>query len=266
MMKKHPLKRTLTDALSVFLLLVASGIPCSAERLSPAMRKEISIPLAQPSTDDYLLSLARAADANIFVDATEFKAEKPLAGEWRFPPTTAEAGQWKGTVAGVVAEIAYLRKLTFLEHKDNTFLFWSDQDFTGLGYKLLADEGIKLKGEVPTDFETAQILTKWLTGSKGWDGQSLDYSVEEPITALPDDLREIVKTRIQAHLLDLDDPQKVFFKKLYFNDDLWKTARIQVINSWPDGSGKPQAPALFIGTDNPIGGKWGVSFGSLGSP
>ncbi len=131
--------------------------------------KEISIPLRQPSTDDYLLAMAKVADANIITDATRLPAAPPLTGEWHDAWSTARAGQWKGALGSLILSLAHERQLAHLRFDERTFLFWPEPDFVKIARRIAGGENIRLARLPDENSPVARIIKQILEGNPALD-------------------------------------------------------------------------------------------------
>ncbi len=234
--------------LTLWACLALISTAC-AQPITESMRGEIKIPLAQPSTEDYLLALGRVGNANFLIDAASLpEATAPFTGEWKERTTSASGGQWKGRLGSILFELAYDRDLTWAAVGERTFVVWPDQPFQKLGKRIAAGEGIKMAGEVLPDDKFIALLQDYLKREHGWDSKSSDLKLDIKFDDLPPSIRPFVVAKAQEYRLTYVS-QPFVDQKVWFSDDFWKEAIIHA-RKMPKFL-YHSVPMLFVGSPLP---------------
>ena len=230
--------RTLRLIAFAFLVLLCLNAPPIQAQDYPdtapwnkASFRDVSIPLAQPSTGDYLLAIARAADANLLADATDFpEKQPPLSGEWKHFTSTSDGKTWKGKANELLLILLHERKLTLRQLPTETFLLWSEPDMASLGEQVAA---VMPRVRIASPFQQLVVnplieerirraVATHLKETK-WDGKSditvslaqLPLEVQNDIGALSRKLETLVPTAEQT--------------QCWFRDDFWRSAVFHIV-------------------------------------
>jgi hypothetical protein len=206
--------------------------------------RKISIPLQQVSTSDYLLSMARAADANFLIDATEMEPQSPpLSGRWQHFTSASDGQNWEGIIIGPLFALAHERSLTLQMFPTRTFLVWSEPDMARLG-QAVADALPELQAS-HSNWMTAsrrreplrRALVKYLMDDLRWDGET---PREVPLSRLPLALQK----QVRSVLLAPDDVLPTSANdQVWFRDEFWRGAVLHIPNS---GVAAPDASKIQI--------------------
>lgn len=258
------------------LLGLALRLPAQVPLVDEITRQKISLPLKQPSTDDYLLQMARAAHVNLLADATNFPEATPsLVGEWNFPSSTASAGQWTGSLGNLLRELANERKLTWQRLHLKTFLFWSEPDMAELGRALATATPLPTPfaagafgGIRPISRAMDEALRDYLAEAHNWKldagGTVAQAAYKDPNIAplrlgdLPAPLRDQLLDYCRAPMLRFLTQGE---NRFWFSDKFWKGARLQAFRLPADGklrvrivglADRDEKNALYISNGLPL--------------
>lgn len=281
-------------ALCAALGVLASSAPAQprmpkAPRLRP-MGPSVAFQASGADVDDYLLDLGRAADVNIFADATSLAPPKPMAPYL--------SGAQHGPMPMLLERLARAQNLTYSRRDAKTLLLWDAPDIPALANRIIAGETITMLtveappasastpnpgptgfalpraaglrpspflGMAQTDPEMATLWKSYLRERFGWDGETPGFSRTIPVADLPPDLRARVLAKTQAYLLN---PGLMAQWKAYLSDEFWQTARLQfrsMEQGGLPGVRKQTLQVLFIsGVVNEGNGRRGHSMWSIG--
>ena len=245
------------------LLVVAATASLISTALAQDTMQEVSraqtdVALNQPSTDDYLLAMARSSKVNMFADATNFSsAEPPIKGDWKTDFSTAKNGRWQGMIGSLFFDLAHERKLSQRYIGSHTFLFWSEPDAVALAREIVTGEKAKASPAFRLRYQSVSAIMKdnddlsfalidYFKTARDWDGTNGAPPSDIPLATLPADLR----ARVLAYSLRQTYNSPFADERAWFNDSIWKEARLQVRKTFP-GNAQPE---LIIGGFRQDGG------------
>ncbi len=186
---------------------------------APEVRARIfSFELRSSTPDDEILAVARAADTNLFMDATEVpEISSQVQTQW--------PGKHDWSLETLLSEITSGRRLAWeIQNTDRALLLGAEPNLEDLRQKMLQGTGIK--AAVPKLNEAAfnARLIDYLRREQGWKGTEADWSKTIPITDLPADLRQEVLARTQQAALSALGVERVSMLR----DETWKQARLSI--------------------------------------
>ncbi|MDF2440903.1 MAG: hypothetical protein JWN98_1887 [Abditibacteriota bacterium] len=212
--------------------VLLSGFPTGSsadynplEFIDDSLRQKVQVDLNRASTDDHLLTLARAAKVNVIADATDFDTEAPEADvQWnqyrKFP-----------SILSFLLDLSDQRGLTWARHDVKTFLFWQPPHLESLKQRILAGEDVRLPAASVGVGQLHLSWQKYLQEAHGWDGQRPHFALKVRVADLPSPLREQTIAAIQSHKLD-DGFTEVDKSRL--QDEVWKTAAVVLSRNTPN--------------------------------
>ncbi len=165
------------------------------------IRQQVKLRLDNAKTSDQLIALSRAADFNVFADATHFSASsQPVSLEME-----NELRDW-------IFETASQERLSWLRTEERTFLFWTEPDVVQTVKSLVAEiksqrlakataqtdekgtketPPLRLLGPSQGPFQITKtqemgiFLADYLQKQRGWDGKSPNLQLEFKLSELP---------------------------------------------------------------------------------
>ena len=205
-------------------------IPDSAPWNKASVQK-ISIALAQPSTSEYLLAIARAADANLLADATDFAPQSPpLSGQWQHFSTNSDGKQWSGPMYHLLLTLGYERSLTLRQFPTRTFLMWSEPEMAALGRAAAAAlPQLQIErvggGDAWNGFPDSPLrraVASYFVDTLHWDGRT---PLEVPLDQLPAKLQLPIRALYLRPESILPNTAETLE---WYRDDFWKTTVLHI--------------------------------------
>lgn len=199
--------------------------------------KTIRVQAQAATTGGYILTLARAADANIIVDASALPTTDP--------PLTSDN---QGEFIKLLLDFAQERHLTALTYDPQTMLMWHEPDVVALAREVIADEtSIEAKTvrnasqQAFNSFALDKLLTTYFQATYGWNGRAPGFSKDIKLADLPPAVQSQVMAAVESEILDA---RGLTHWRLWLTDEFWQRARLWVQPS--QDQGKP-IQILFTG-------------------
>lgn len=171
--------------------------------------------------DDELLEVARTADVNLFVDATEVTEKASQV------PTRVE-GKQNWYLENLLSDIGAGRRLAWeIQEADRALLFSSEPNIKELRQLLLQGEGVEVVAPKIDEAAFSARLTDYLKREHGWrnDGDGLSKTIL--IADLPADLKHEMLVRAQQGALNESLGGASMLRKL-IGDETWRNARVVI--------------------------------------
>lgn len=241
------------------------GLPLTDDYL----RQPVPPPAPAP-LNDYLITLADAADVNIIADATSFGANETIAS---YPGgIVAIAGaqnprladRWQATRLNLLADVTDQATLSWLRYDRQTFLFWKEADPLALASLLIEAKAKELASLKVTPLSTKEVheLLRAAFMGAGWDGKSADVAISLKIEDLPIELRNHVLLQMRDWLALSTGTRN---SHLWFDADFWRGVQLYI--GYEDNGNDPNTlyPFLFLraATDAKIKGSVGSLYPTI---
>lgn len=191
------------------------------------VRRQVEIKTGAVPLDEYLVTMARAADVNIIADATQIPAASKVE------KSTDQV------LGGAIESFTRAHQMRARRFGERTFLFWKNPeiDKVALAHRIMKryrDERAALP-PLPHGIEAA--WTKYFREAHGWGGDWETADLNVPLAQLPPELRARVHVEVQDHLFAMSGGS------LLFQDEVWQRGRLFVGSL---DNGKRSLPHLWL--------------------
>ncbi len=212
---------------------------------APEVRaRPVPFTIRSQAPDDELLEVARKADVNLFVDATDLP-DKASAIDTQFPGATP--GQW--ALEGVFRDIGQSRHLAWeIRQEDQAVVAVPEPDIKAVRQALLAGGGVDVAAPKMDQATFTARLADYLQREKGWAGPGKGLNTTIAFADLPPDLKYEMMVRAQQGALHESLGGASMLRAL-ISDEAWQNARISIgVNE-----GKSYLGLMFVTPTSAIG-------------
>lgn len=188
------------------------------------LTQKITPPLIALPIDDYIITLAKAGNANFIADVTSIPKEEIVQP---FPATSmAKFYQWEPKFHLTILDMTQQKEMSLLTYDPSTFLFWREPDAVQLASQWIRETEIDLNQKLPTGVDLYNIVTE---GKDLFTYDTLDNLPKEgKVVDIPlGDLSIEQKIKAIAIIKQLFMRNEMF-SRVWFSDAFWKTATIRL--------------------------------------
>lgn len=196
--------------------------------------RKVAVSVKGATPDEYLVSLARAADVNIIADATTPSEAAPDAA---VPEAAAVESPPNIPLIALLFDFSNEQRVHLRRADERTFLFWRPlRDPVKTANQIVAEHQAAMRA-LPqwTGKEISNAWFEYFKQQHGWTGER-DATINVKIADLPSPLREGSLAAAQAKLLGIHAPSYEVFLP-----ETWRNARLQAGPAADDGG----APHLY---------------------
>ena len=169
--------------------------------------------------DDEMLEVARAADVNLFMDATDVTEKASIA-------TTRVPGKTDWQLEHLVSNLTVERRLAWrLDAKNRALWISAEPDIKQLRRELLPGPGIEIAAPKMDEAAFTARLVDYLQREQGLKSETEPWSRTLTIADLPADLKYEMLVRTQQGLLN-QALGGVSMLRNFLSDETWSRARI----------------------------------------
>lgn len=169
--------------------------------------------------DDEMLEVARAADVNLFMDATDV-TEKPSIATTRAPGKT----DWE--LEHLISNLTAERRLAWkIDPSNRSLLISAEPNIKVLRQQLLQGPGIEVAQPKMDEATFTARLIDYLQREQGLESEEKAWNRTLAIAELPADLKDEMLVRTQKGLLN-QSLGGVSMLRNFISDDTWSRARI----------------------------------------
>ncbi|MBV9868657.1 MAG: hypothetical protein JO316_25150 [Abitibacteriaceae bacterium] len=182
--------------------------------------KDVHLQVQAATTDDYILALAQAADANIIADSSAFPTTDPLI-------TSDE----QEVFIKLLLDFAQERHLTALTYDPQTMLLWHEPDVVALAKAAIDEDSLEARvvhnasQQTPDTFAMDRALTTYFQRTYGWNGRAPGFSKDIKLADLPPELRSPI---IAATASQIFGSRSLGHWESWLTDEFWQQARLWV--------------------------------------
>jgi len=216
--------------------------------------RKIRLHLKDATIDDQIIELARAADANIFADATHFPDTSP--------PVSGDSEYSIFFCIGSLMESHNLSRFNLSRFSEGTLtdLFWREPDIESLTRKLVHGASVKQIGEPLDDRALDMLLRDYLQRTYGWDGRAPGFAKDIKMAALPPEIRVPLLAWTQQYASNNAGASET--TKAWYSEAAWRGARLWIRRPAPLSPNEHVSTGLWVG----LGGTYKTHLGPSGGP